>query len=99
MNSDNQYGECCKCPAKMNDDRLFNNYLLNSQLNKYIKNVNGLTNENEYRLFLQKNASKIMANERQFSTTNKICDFNNENKTDSKTEDVTGMAKLTPNLA
>ena len=80
MNSDNQFGECCKCPAKMDDDRLFKNYLLNSQLNSYIKKVNGVKSENEYRTFLQKNATKIMENERDFSVTNKVCDFEHQHK-------------------
>ncbi len=80
MNSDNQFGECCKCPAKMNDNRLFCNYLLNSKLNSYIKKVNDVKNHNEYRTFLQNNASKIMDNERKFSTTHKLCDFKLQNK-------------------
>ena len=28
MNSDNKFGECCKCPAKMNDSRIFTNELV-----------------------------------------------------------------------
>ena len=50
MNSDNKFGECCKCPALMNDSRLFTNYLLNSKLNTYIKKVNGITDDNIYSL-------------------------------------------------
>ncbi len=75
MNSDNKFGECCKCPALMDDSRLFTNYLLNSKLNSYVKKVNGITDDNMYRLFLQKNGSKIMNNERTFMSTNKRCNF------------------------
>ena len=75
MNSDNKFGECCKCPAKMNDGRLFTNYLPNSTLNSYVKKVNNITSENDYRQFLQKNGSKIMDNERTFMSLNKKCNF------------------------
>ena len=42
MNCDNKFGECCNCPAKMSDGRLHTNYMLNSKLVSYIKEVNGL---------------------------------------------------------
>ena len=48
MNSDNKFGECCKCPAKMNDSRIFTNYLLSSKLESYVKQVNGITDDNEW---------------------------------------------------
>tara|TARA_B100000242_G_C42692848_1_gene324330 strand:+ start:29 stop:289 length:261 start_codon:yes stop_codon:yes gene_type:complete len=75
MNSDNKFGECCKCPAKMDDSRLFTNYLPNSKLNSYVKKVNGITDDNMYRLFLQENGEKIMENERKFLDENKRCNF------------------------
>jgi len=75
MNSDNRFGECCKCPALMDDSRLFTNYLPSSKLNQYVKKVNNISNENEYRAFLQKNGSKIMNNERSFMSLNKRCNF------------------------
>ena len=75
MNSDNKFGECCKCPALMDDSRLFTNYLLNSKLNSYVKKVNGISDDNMYRLFLQKNGSKILNNERRFMSVNKKCNF------------------------
>ena len=59
----------------MNDSRLFTNYLLNSKLNTYIKKVNGITDDNIYRAFLQQNGSKIMNNERAFMGSNKKCNF------------------------
>tara|TARA_S200000501_G_C20583769_1_gene638428 strand:- start:68 stop:367 length:300 start_codon:yes stop_codon:yes gene_type:complete len=75
MNSDNLYGECCKCPAKMNDSRLFTNYLLNSKLVTFIKKVNGIKSDHEFRLFMQQNASKIIEKEREFFLTEKRCNF------------------------
>lgn len=75
MNSDNKFGECCKCPAKMDDSRLFTNYLQNSKLNTYVKRVNDIKDDNMYRLFLQENGLKIMENERKFLDENKRCNF------------------------
>ena len=75
MNSDNKLGECCKCPAKMDDSRLFTNYLQSSKLNTYVKKVNDIKDDNMYRLFLQENGLKIMENERKFLDENKRCNF------------------------
>ena len=75
MNSDNLYGECCKCPGKMNDSRLFTNYLLNSKLITFIKKVNNLKTDHEFRLFMQKNGEKIIEKEREFLQTEKKCNF------------------------
>ena len=75
MNADNNFGECCKCPAKMSDGRLFTNYLLNSKLNTFIKDVNSIKTEHEYRNFLQKNGEKMINNERTFNEKHKRCNF------------------------
>ena len=75
MNSDNKFGKCCKCPSQMSDGRLYTNYLLNSKLNSYVKKVNNITDEHDYRNFLQKNASTIMKNEQTYLNNNKRCDF------------------------
>ena len=48
MNSDNKFGKCCNCPARMNDSRLFTSYLPNHKLNSYVKTVNGISNNNDY---------------------------------------------------
>ena len=64
-----------KCKGLMNDSRIFTNYLLSSKLESYVKQVNGITDDNEYRVFLQKNASTIINNERTFLSINKKCDF------------------------
>ena len=75
MESNNKFGKCSKCPAFMDDSRLFTNYLPNSKLNTYITKINNITNNDEYRVFLQKNASKIMENEKKFIEDNKKCTF------------------------
>ena len=75
MESNNKFGKCSKCPAFMDDSRLFTNYLPNSKLNTYITKINNITNNDEYRIFLQKNASKIMDNEKKFIEDNKKCSF------------------------
>ena len=75
MESNNKFGKCSKCPAFMDDSRLFTNYLPNSKLNTYITKINNITNNDEYRIFLQKNASKIMDNEKKFIENNKKCTF------------------------
>ena len=75
MESNNKFGKCSKCPAFMDDSRLFTNYLPNSKLNTYITKINNITNNDEYRVFLQKNASKIMDNEKKFIEDNKKCSF------------------------
>ena len=75
MNGDNKFGECCTCPAKMSDGRLFTNYLSTSKIVSHIKKVNNLNDEHEYRLFLQKNAESVLKNEKEFLRKNKTCDF------------------------
>ena len=75
MESNNKFGKCSKCPAFMDDSRLFTNYLPNSKLNTYITKINNITNNDEYRVFLQKNASKIMENEKKFNEDKRECSF------------------------
>jgi hypothetical protein len=54
---DNYYKNC---PAKMDDGRFTTNYKTSSCINEYIKYVNGITRDDDYRLFLQMNADKLM---------------------------------------
>lgn len=75
MNSNNKFGKCCKCPALMDDTRLFTNYLNNTKFNLYVKNVNNITDENLYRQFLQNKGEQIINNERNFFNDNKRCNF------------------------
>ena len=41
------------CPAKMDDGRFTTNYRSDSCINEQIKYVNGITRDDDYRLFLQ----------------------------------------------
>jgi hypothetical protein len=75
MESNNKFGKCSKCPAFMDDSRLFTNYLPNSKLNTYVTKINNINDNDQYRIFLQKNASKIMENEKKFIEDNKKCSF------------------------
>ena len=57
---DNYYRNC---PAKMDDGRFITNYKSSTCNNEYIKYVNGIVRDDDYRLFLQLNADKIMDSE------------------------------------
>ena len=60
MNLNNKFGECCSCPALISDGRLFTSYVprkdLNIQLMKQVK----VTNNNDYKDFLQNNGEQII---------------------------------------
>ena len=75
MQNNNKYGKNSGCPAKMDDSRIFTNYLSATRVNEYIKNLNNITDNDEYRLFLQKNSQKIINKEREFAAKNKLCDL------------------------
>lgn len=57
---DNYYQNC---PARMNDGHFITNYKTASCYNEYIKYANGIVRDDDYRLFLQTNATKIMDSE------------------------------------
>jgi hypothetical protein len=58
--ADNFYKEC---PAMMSDGRLFTDYRSSVRTNEHLKRINGIKRDDEYRLFLQNNAKKIMDNQ------------------------------------
>ena len=47
------------CPELMSDGRLVTNYLDNDVFNHKIAKLNKLETSNQYRAFLQKNASQV----------------------------------------
>jgi hypothetical protein len=53
----------CNCPPMMNDGRFLTNYKSAWSNNEYIKYVNGIVRNDDYRLFLQMNADKILNSE------------------------------------
>jgi hypothetical protein len=57
---DNYYRNC---PARMDDGKFITNYKTASSYNEYIKYVNGIVRDDDYRLFLQTNATKVMDSE------------------------------------
>ena len=67
---DNYYKNC---PAKMNDGRFITNYKSSTCINEYIKYVNGITRDDEYRLFLQLNANQMMDSEWIYLRQNDSC--------------------------
>ena len=56
---DNRYLEC---PAKMEDARFLTDYRSANTREQYVRSINGFVDTNQYRLFLQNNASQIISN-------------------------------------
>jgi hypothetical protein len=67
---DNYYENC---PPKMNDGRFLENFKSDTCVNEYIKFTNGITRDDDYRLFLQINADKIMDSEWLYLKKNNSC--------------------------
>ena len=67
---DNYYKNC---PPKMDDGRFTTNYKSDSSINEYIKYMNGITRDDDYRLFLQINANKLMDAEWLYLRQNDSC--------------------------
>ena len=66
------------CPALMSDGRLVTNYVDNGVFNQYIAKANKKTTSNQYRAFLQKNATSIMNRERVHLSKKNTCDLSNK---------------------
>ncbi|ATZ80496.1 hypothetical protein BMW23_0444 [Bodo saltans virus] len=58
------------CPAKMDDGHYLTDYRQADTREQYIKNINGIVRDDDYRLFLQKNAEKIL--DREWEITRKL---------------------------
>ena len=67
---DNYYKNC---PPRMEDGRFTTNYKSASSINEYIKYMNGITRDDDYRLFLQLNADKLMDSEWLYLRQNDSC--------------------------
>ena len=70
---DNYYQNC---PAKMDDGRFITHSRSDSCINEYIKYANGIVRDDDYRLYLQLNADKLMDAEWSSLIKNDSC-FNN----------------------
>ena len=75
MNCDNKFGECCNCPAIMSDGRFMTNYTSTQKMVANIKQMNNITDENEFRAFLQKNGSGLIEKQKKFLLQSKMCDL------------------------
>ena len=61
------------CPPKMSDARFLTDYRTANTRNQYIKSINGLVRDDDYRLFLQQNTNQIMDNEWKFMKDANSC--------------------------
>jgi hypothetical protein len=61
------------CPAKMSDGRLLTDYRTAVRREEYVKYINGIIRDDEYRLFLQGNADKIADGEWNYHRKNNSC--------------------------
>ena len=61
------------CPAKMSDGRLLTDYRTAVRREEYVKFINNIIRDDEYRLFLQGNAESIADNEWNYYRKNRSC--------------------------
>lgn len=64
------------CPPVMSDGRIFTDYRTSVRTNEYIKHINGIERDDEYRIFLQTNAQRIMDEQWKYLRENKSCWIN-----------------------
>jgi len=61
------------CPPKMSDGRLFTDFRTPVRREEYVKYINGIVRDDEYRLFLQQNAETILDQEFEYNKKTKSC--------------------------
>lgn len=61
------------CPAMMSDGRFTTDFRSPTSRNEHIRHINNLVRDDEYRLFLQKNANNIMNNVWKYHKQNDSC--------------------------
>lgn len=66
----------CNCPPMMDDGRFITNYKSSWSNNEYIKYVNGIVRNDDYRQFLQTNADQLLNSEWIFLKGNDSCSNN-----------------------
>lgn len=66
-----------KCPPKMEDGRFLQEFRSDTRVNEYIKYINKIYRDDDYRTFLQKNGDKILENEWKYLRNNNSCWENN----------------------
>ena len=67
---DNRY---LSCPPLMQDGRFLTNYVSHRIFEQSVRNINGIGSAQEYRRFLQLNASEIMNRERDYALNTNTC--------------------------
>tara|TARA_Y100000590_G_C15659640_1_gene992060 strand:- start:1009 stop:1365 length:357 start_codon:yes stop_codon:yes gene_type:complete len=61
------------CPSRMDDGRHFTEYRSSCFLNNYTRFNNDIRNSYQYRLFLTRNAEKIMEQNKKLACDNQCC--------------------------
>ena len=61
------------CPALMSDGRFITYYNSTNELTEEIRKVNGFSNTNVFRNFMQTNGDLLMASERKYIVNNNTC--------------------------
>lgn len=61
------------CPAKMSDQRHLSDFRSSTRRNEYIKYINDVTRDDQYRLFLQSNGAAIADREWQYNRMFNSC--------------------------
>jgi len=61
------------CPPKMSDGRFLTDYRTAGTREQYIKTINGFVRDDEYRMFLQTNADRIIDRERHYIKVKNSC--------------------------
>jgi hypothetical protein len=64
------------CPPLMSDGRFITNHLRYNVFDQFIRNMNDIGSNHEYRHFLQNNANQILNKERKTLVENNTCNVN-----------------------
>jgi hypothetical protein len=64
------------CPPLMQDGRFLTNYVRYKVFDQFIRNMNEIGSNHDYRHFLQNNGDKILNKERQALVENNTCQVN-----------------------
>lgn len=61
------------CPALMSDGRFITYYNSTNELTETMRKLNGISNPNEFRIFMQKNGNQFMNSERNYMLKENTC--------------------------
>lgn len=64
------------CPPKMSDGRLFQDFKTATRRNEYIKYMNGIVRDDDYRMMLQSNSSSILQRTLDYHNSVSKCEQN-----------------------